>query len=126
MLVTHSASLAVATEAAHIVGLPLDRIVLIDTPAAQGEHQSVASLIEAGLSKHQVFTERRLSLGEGKTKIALLCFSSGTTGKPKAVAVPHYAMIANVIQGALAIGRAPRYEARDVVLGGPYSISIIP
>lgn len=65
-----------------------------------------------------VFVEKRLAPGEAKKKLAFLCFSSGTTGKPKAVEVSHYAMIANIIQSAMALGPAPRYEVADIVLGG--------
>lgn len=71
--------------------------MLIDSPA-QGPYPTVEKLIKAGLSKPATFVERRLNPGESKTKLAFLCFSSGTTGRPKAVAIPHYAVIANVIQ----------------------------
>ncbi|OBZ76954.1 putative 4-coumarate--CoA ligase 1 [Grifola frondosa] len=40
------------------------------------------------------------SPGQGKTTIAFLCFSSGTTGRPKAVAVSHYNVISNIVQSA--------------------------
>lgn len=40
----------------------------------------------------------KMKPGESKSKIAFLSFSSGTTGKPKAVVIPHYALIANVLQ----------------------------
>ena len=50
------------------------------------------------------------------TKIALLNFSSGTTGRPKAVAIPHYAVIANTIQMAVYahvnVDYAPKEEKR--------------
>ncbi|GAA5977934.1 hypothetical protein JCM10908_004167 [Rhodotorula pacifica] len=35
-----------------------------------------------------------------KTKLALLSFSSGTTGLPKAVCIPHWSVICNVLQSA--------------------------
>ncbi|KWU46486.1 phenylacetyl-CoA ligase [Rhodotorula sp. JG-1b] len=35
-----------------------------------------------------------------KTKLALLSFSSGTTGLPKAVCIPHWSVICNVLQTA--------------------------
>ena len=60
----------------------------------------------------------------GESAPAMQLYTSGTTGKPKAVAVSHYAMIANVIQVRLAIGRAPRYFPGDVVLGGMYHGSV--
>ena len=44
---------------------------------------TVEQLIRYGITRPQFFADRRLEAGEGKKKIALLCFSSGTTGKPK-------------------------------------------
>uniref|UniRef100_V5ERV1 4-coumarate-CoA ligase n=2 Tax=Kalmanozyma brasiliensis (strain GHG001) TaxID=1365824 RepID=V5ERV1_KALBG len=38
-----------------------------------------------------------------KTTTAVFCFSSGTTGGPKAVQLSHYAMVANVIQASYAM-----------------------
>lgn len=37
-----------------------------------------------------------LKQDEAKTRLAFLSFSSGTTGVPKAVMIPHYAVISNV------------------------------
>ncbi|GAA5840411.1 hypothetical protein JCM5353_004395 [Sporobolomyces roseus] len=44
----------------------------------------------------QVFIKKE----EARTKLALLSFSSGTTGLPKAVEIPHFALIANVLQAS--------------------------
>ena len=88
------------------------------TCPALAQHPTVSALVTAGLAKHTVFAERTLQPGEARTKIALLCFSSGTTGTPKAVAVPHFALLANVLQMRLAIGFAPRYVPGDVALAG--------
>lgn len=119
VLVASSANLSVAVIAAQAAGIPLDRVVTIDSPPSQdAAHMSVEELISSGLSTPLSFSERRLLSGEGKTKLAFLCFSSGTTGKPKAVAVSHYAMIANILQVRAAIMRSPRYEVGDVVHGG--------
>lgn len=123
LLVTHAASLPAATEAAKIAGLPLDRVIVLGRTPSPSRHPTVDELVAAGLSKLPQFVERRLSPGEAKTKVAFLCFSSGTTGKPKAVQVSHYAMISNVIQVRLAIGKGPRYAPGDVALGGAFSFS---
>ncbi|KAJ7799292.1 hypothetical protein B0H14DRAFT_2617221 [Mycena olivaceomarginata] len=56
--------------------------------------QTKASLLIA----HEKLLGRQIGPGEGATKIALLCPSSGTTGLPKIVAIPHFAVIANVLQ----------------------------
>ena len=92
--------------------------MVIGATSSPRPHATVEELVAAGLSKLPVFEERQLRPGEAKTKLALLCFSSGTTGKPKAVSVSHYAMVANIIQNKLAIGKSPRYEPGDVAFGG--------
>ena len=122
---THSASLSTAEEACRQAGIPSDRIVIIDSPANYaGPYITLESLVQAGLAKHPQFQERRLNPGEGATKIALLNFSSGTTGRPKAVAIAHSAVIANVIQMAYYgqanenYGPADRYRPGQVVLAG--------
>ncbi|KAI0347854.1 amp dependent CoA ligase [Trametopsis cervina] len=118
LIVVHSESLPVALVAAKAVGISPDRVVTIDSPAAPAQaHLSVEQLIASGLSSKASFTERQLNPGEAKTKIAFLCFSSGTTGPPKAVAASHYALIANVLQVRTAIMKAPRVEVGDVVHG---------
>jgi acyl-CoA synthetase (AMP-forming)/AMP-acid ligase II len=87
VLIAHPGVLQAAVAAAQQAGLPLDRIVPLDTvhtlrssPVAPDLHE----LIAYGLARQPNFVERRLRPGEGKTKIAFLSFSSGTTGKPKA------------------------------------------
>ncbi|EPQ60488.1 acetyl-CoA synthetase-like protein [Gloeophyllum trabeum ATCC 11539] len=100
LLIVHPDSLSTAITAASSAGIPVDRIVLFDD-ASQGRHRTVQHLIDVGLTKTPSFVERRLAPGEAKKKLAFLSFSSGTTGKPKAVAIPHYAPIANVIQMAV-------------------------
>lgn len=123
MIFTHSASLATAEKAARDAGIPSDSIALIDPPTAKARQYATAEgLIAEGLAKFPTFEERKLSPGEGKTKIALLNFSSGTTGRPKAVAIPHYAVVANVIQmshgGKATDDVTARYKPGQVVLSG--------
>ena len=85
-IIAHSSVLSVAMEAAKQSGIPHDRFVLLGgsergTPNFSGHN--IHNLIEHGLSQEANFVERRLEPGEAKTKVALLLFSSGTTGKPK-------------------------------------------
>lgn len=121
---THSGSLATAERACRDAGIRPDRIVLIDSPANAGQYITLEDMVKSGLTKLPLFEERRLSPGEGKAKIALLNFSSGTTGRPKAVAIPHYAVMANVIQMAYygeaneIYGSSTRYRPGQVVLAG--------
>ncbi|QRV97648.1 AMP binding enzyme [Ceratobasidium sp. AG-Ba] len=88
---------------------------------ASGKYQ----LINEGLASAKSFEEKQLAPGENKTKVAFYSFSSGTTGKPKAVAIPHHAVIANVIQNAAFVRLndpdlppdLARYRRGDVNLG---------
>ncbi|KAH9903440.1 amp dependent CoA ligase [Cubamyces lactineus] len=106
VLVAHPSSLPVALEAAHKAGLPADRVVVFE-PVPGANDTTVEELVAQGLEHTQRFVERRLQPGEGKRKLAFLSFSSGTTGRPKAVMIPHYSMIANIIQIAY------RTQAKD-------------
>ncbi|EIW53371.1 amp dependent CoA ligase [Trametes versicolor FP-101664 SS1] len=97
VLIAHPGSLSVALEAARGAGIPTERVVVFDAiPGAS--NTTVHELIAEGLDHTQQFFERKLQPGEGKRKLAFLSFSSGTTGRPKAVMIPHYAVLANVIQ----------------------------
>ncbi|KAI9056330.1 acetyl-CoA synthetase-like protein [Trametes sanguinea] len=93
----HPDSLQVGLAAARTAGIPDDRVILFDNVPGDS-HKTVTDLVLDGLAKPRSWVEPRLKPGEGKTKLALLFFSSGTTGRPKAVMIPHYAVIANVIQ----------------------------
>ncbi|KZT72456.1 acetyl-CoA synthetase-like protein [Daedalea quercina L-15889] len=102
LLVVHPWNLKVALEAAKIAKLPADRVLLLEalpaTENAGARFATVPQLVTEGAQTKQAFRERKLRKGEGKTKLAFLSFSSGTTGLPKAVRIPHYSLISNVIQ----------------------------
>ncbi|KAH9065666.1 amp dependent CoA ligase [Lactarius vividus] len=103
ILVAHPDSLKVALLAAQNAGIPPDRVIPLDTihgPRPSTIAPDLDELITYGLAHQPYFVERALRPGEGRTKIAFLSFSSGTTGKPKAVEIPHYAPIANILQMA--------------------------
>jgi 4-coumarate--CoA ligase len=121
VLIVQPDALEGALVAARQVGIPFDRVVPLDTirgPRSSTVAPDLHRLISYGLAHRPNFVERRLRPGEGKTKVAFLSFSSGTTGKPKvstiysginneliyfhrqAVEIPHYAPIANIIQMA--------------------------
>ncbi|KAG1784859.1 uncharacterized protein HD556DRAFT_1461201 [Suillus plorans] len=121
LIIAHSSFLHTALGAAQAAGLPSERVITFD----ESNQISVDALIQQGLRSEPNFVERRLRKGEAKTKVAFLSFSSGTTGKPKAVAIPHYAPIVNVIQMAqqqkvnenYAPWEERRYRPGDVVAG---------
>ncbi|KAF8120501.1 hypothetical protein EV363DRAFT_1189378, partial [Boletus edulis] len=101
VIITHSEALPVALSACRTTMLPAHRIILFNVDGASYDaHTTVQDVrvIDEGLTSTSTFQERVLQPGEAKTKVAFLNFSSGTTGKPKAIAIPHYAPIANVIQ----------------------------
>lgn len=121
LIITHSSALHTALSAAQAAGLPSERVVTFD----ESSQITVDTLIQQGLRSEPNFVERRLRKGEAKTKVAFLSFSSGTTGKPKAVAISHFAPIVNVIQKAehqkvnqnYAPWEEQRYRPGDTVAG---------
>ncbi|KAE8214170.1 hypothetical protein CF327_g2418 [Tilletia walkeri] len=133
-------SLRTGLEAAEKAGIPKERVVIIQSAATMAKkgsekvdgHWTVSGLVEAGTQILQKegrgvlsSTRRKLKPDEGKTKLAFLSFSSGTTGLPKGVKIVHSNPIANVLQwlafnevpDKLAV-RGPRYTpGQDVALG---------
>ncbi|EJT97429.1 phenylacetyl-CoA ligase [Dacryopinax primogenitus] len=104
LLFTSSASLSTALKAASSANLfPPSNIIVFSpvsparTPA--GEFATVQSLVDRGWDLVQNYTELRgPDVGDN---IAFLSFSSGTTGLPKAIAIAHRNLIANVLQVAM-------------------------
>jgi acyl-coenzyme A synthetase/AMP-(fatty) acid ligase len=84
VIITHPDSFNVAMASARAAGVPTDRVILFDVEGADtAQRVTVQGLISQGLASAPNFTERKLAPGEGKTKVAFLNFSSGTTGRPK-------------------------------------------
>jgi 4-coumarate--CoA ligase len=135
LLIVHPLFLSTALSAARKANIPTDRIILIDSLPSSGTGlqapPTVEDLINYGLSETRSFRESQLSAEEGKTKLAFLSFSSGTTGRPKAVAIPHYAVIANVIQMAkhwrvnedYTTWENKQWRAGDVAMAGKFTIA---
>lgn len=89
-MVVDSIVLDVALEAARLYGLPDDRVVLLDAPDRTlgpvrnpPTRDTVPDLINKGSNQPYCFVEPVFRAGEGKTRVALLSWSSGTTGTPK-------------------------------------------
>ncbi|OAX36146.1 acetyl-CoA synthetase-like protein [Rhizopogon vinicolor AM-OR11-026] len=119
VIFTHPDSLEVALSSAHAAGVSADRVILFDVEGADTKQKvTVQGLVTQGLASTPNFTERKLAPGEGKTKVAFLNFSSGTTGRPKAVAIPHYAPIANIIQLATHHRVGEDYDGQRFKPGG--------
>ncbi|KAF7299207.1 hypothetical protein MIND_00869400 [Mycena indigotica] len=119
-IVAHSSTLTAVLDAAKRTGLPLDRIALIDAPA-KAPVVTLSSLVSPVLARGAPSFSHvgiKLKPGEGATRVAMLCMSSGTTGPPKAVAITHAAIVANMVQMRVAcLTDNPWLDKGDVVLG---------
>lgn len=131
VIIVHPEALDTALSAVRAYGHGISgkHIVLFDVKSPSSRppnHLTIEDLIYQGhRTVDPTFVERRLRPGEAKLKLAFLSFSSGTTGKPKAVAIPHFAPIANIIQIAAhnkintdyCAHEDQRYRAGDVAIG---------
>ncbi|KAJ7855940.1 amp dependent CoA ligase [Mycena olivaceomarginata] len=97
LIIAHSDSLATARKAGKLAGIPPDRVLILDSDPKL-DATSVATLISGSISAGSTFVQKKLRPGEGKTKVAALYMSSGTTGPQKAVAISHSAIISNLVQ----------------------------
>ncbi|KAJ7185242.1 amp dependent CoA ligase [Mycena filopes] len=102
LLMVHSSALENVRKAAKHCGIPDAKIVLFDGPPANTTFATVQNFVDAGaaIQESYWFKEFKMKPGEGKTKVALYFPSSGTTGVPKMVAIPHSSFISNIIQTA--------------------------
>ncbi|KAJ0166487.1 4-coumarate--CoA ligase-like 2 [Colletotrichum tanaceti] len=91
--------LETALKAAKAVGLPDNRIFLLPVPGASKKtsYVSLDSLIQEGNSLPELEPLKWVK-GQGARQVAYLCYSSGTSGLPKAVMISHRNVIANVLQ----------------------------
>ncbi|GAB43657.1 putative 4-coumarate--CoA ligase, partial [Gordonia terrae NBRC 100016] len=92
MLVTISPMLEQAKAAAAEVGLADADLIVLDGEGQDASgHPNAADLLGAGLSAPEVSFDP-------STHVAVLPYSSGTTGNPKGVALSHRNLVANVAQ----------------------------
>lgn len=88
VMIVHPEALDTALSAARACGISREHIILFDVKSppsrAQPHHHTIEHLVDQGLSTvDPTMVERKLRPGEAKIKLAFLCFTSGTTGKPK-------------------------------------------
>ncbi|BGP28225.1 hypothetical protein JCM10295v2_007212 [Rhodotorula toruloides] len=118
LIVVHPDALETTAKGCEKSGLSSEMIVLIQPPTKESNPPVNAKPLAAGFPTlddlikesrdHPLPLKVTLRQGEMKTRLAVpqcakngfLSFSSGTTGLPKAVEIPHYAVITNVLQGS--------------------------
>ncbi|KAK5998860.1 Acyl-CoA ligase AKT1 [Cladobotryum mycophilum] len=88
-----------ALKAAKAVGLPNDRIFLLSVPGVKDDaaFKTVEDLITEGKTLPPLKPLNWVK-GQGVRQTALLPYSSGTSGPPKAVMISHRNVIANMLQ----------------------------
>ncbi|RBR22330.1 uncharacterized protein FIESC28_04524 [Fusarium coffeatum] len=114
--------LEVALKACKNVGISEESIFLFDIPRADPvskfPYASLEDLIKEGSQLAEI-EELQWVQGQGARQTAFLCFSSGTSGLPKAVMISHYNVISNVLQHVTyeSTARAKRGIATQAVTG---------
>lgn len=81
LIFTHSMFLDSAYSAAKRAGISNDRVVLLDAITKSSTFTSLSEIVSLGANKPENYTAQRYQPGEGKTRLAFLSFSSGTTGE---------------------------------------------
>ncbi|GKU20635.1 4-coumarate-- ligase 7 [Fusarium langsethiae] len=94
-LFTCAPLLSTAVKAAKAVGIPDKHIFLLPLPdvPSDGSYRSIEDLISEGQNLPPLSLPAWVP-GQGKRQTAYLCYSSGTSGFPKAVMISHYNVIA--------------------------------
>ncbi|KAI1076956.1 acetyl-CoA synthetase-like protein [Whalleya microplaca] len=92
--------LETALKAARACNIPDDRVFIIDLPGQTEKvpFKTLDDLIAEGRGLPEI-DPIVWSKGQGARQVAYLCYSSGTSGLPKAVMISHRNVIANMMQG---------------------------
>ncbi|KAI8648175.1 hypothetical protein NCS57_01485300 [Fusarium keratoplasticum] len=121
-LVTCAPLAETAFAAARSACIPDENIFLFDIPgmetSSQLTHRTIESLVKQGSNLPELDPLRWVP-GQGARQPAFLCYSSGTSGLPKAVMISHANVIANVLQHVTydSVGRARKGVETQAVSG---------
>ncbi|KAH7234354.1 hypothetical protein B0J15DRAFT_454801 [Fusarium solani] len=121
-LVTCAPLAETAFTAARSACIPDENIFLFDIPgmetSSQLTYRTIESLVKQGSNLPELDPLRWVP-GQGARQPAFLCYSSGTSGLPKAVMISHANVIANVLQHATydSVGRARKGVETQAVSG---------
>ncbi|KAI8623142.1 acetyl-CoA synthetase-like protein [Xylariaceae sp. FL1651] len=98
-LITCTPLLETAIKAARASNIPDDRVFILDLPGQprDARFKTMDDLIAEGRSL-PLLEPLRWTKGQGARQVAYLCYSSGTSGLPKAVMIAHRNIIANAMQ----------------------------
>ncbi|KAI1864753.1 hypothetical protein JX265_008477 [Neoarthrinium moseri] len=119
-LITCAPLLDTALKAAKAVGIPEDKVFLNEGAweSQKLPFKTLNELIEEGQALPEL-EPLHWSKGQGARQVAYLCFSSGTSGLPKAVMIAHQNVIANMMQIRWheSVGRELKGVSTQTVLG---------
>ncbi|KAF5019854.1 hypothetical protein F66182_8133 [Fusarium sp. NRRL 66182] len=119
-LFTCAPLLGTALRATQAVGIPASHVFLLPVPGVSTDTniKTVDDLISEGQSLPPLSIPEWVP-GQGKRQVAYLCYSSGTSGLPKAVMISHYNVIANTLMLQTAENMTRQQDGIDnqVVLG---------
>ncbi|KIX06634.1 uncharacterized protein Z518_04610 [Rhinocladiella mackenziei CBS 650.93] len=97
-VVSHVSSFPTAREACSLVGIPESQIILVGNErSARGPSRHWTVIREAGQTSAGSQPPTQIKI-QPREDLAFLAYSSGTTGKPKAVMLTHFNVTANIEQ----------------------------
>ncbi|KAF9076081.1 amp dependent CoA ligase [Rhodocollybia butyracea] len=128
LIIAYSDFLPIAFAAAQKANISPNQVIVIPSTCGNAIFNAVTldELIARGATSPRLFSECRLKPGEAKTKVAFLSFSSGTTGKPKAVSIPHYSIVSNIVQMAVHWNVIGSSSAPSVMAVGDVCLGVLP
>lgn len=112
VLVTHPELLPVARAGAQRVGIPENKIFLFGEQGVEGfrPYTALMGLGSASIPEDQLVEVVPLDGPLAKETTALICYSSGTTGRSKGVELSHLNINANTLQISALDGPIPPHE----------------